>query len=159
MTEIYFPGEDLRERRESMGRSIEEVSRMIHVPLQHLIALEEGDIDALPELTYTLGFLRTYCTFLELPVEPYTAQFRLAVNPPQTRNRFLSNLDVGGAPQSPWMSEIVTWGAICSLVALGWLTFNTLVKPFADRPEQQVEAGTSIITPPVHFDDQHQHQR
>lgn len=153
MTEIHFPGEDLHDKRVSMGHSVEEVSRLIHVPLPHLIALEEGNINALPELTYTIGFLRTYCEFLELSCEPYVAQLRLAVNPPAARTRFLpKSLDVGES-QAPWLNEAITWITVSGLVILGWLTFNSIVKPFEDRPEKQVEAGTSIITPPSHFDE------
>ena len=153
MTVTSFPGEELRVQRESLGLSITKVSHMIHVPLPHLIALEDGNIDALPELTYSIGFLRTYCEFLGLPCDPYIAQLRLAMNPPQTRTRFLpKSLDVGET-QPAWVADFITWGTICGMVVLGWITFNTIVKPFADRPDTRVEAGTSAITPPVHFEE------
>lgn len=59
-------GETLRAARVAKGLELEDVSSTIHVRSVQLKAIEEGNIDSLPGMTYAVGFVRSYANFLGL---------------------------------------------------------------------------------------------
>ncbi|HZK19611.1 MAG TPA: helix-turn-helix domain-containing protein [Treponemataceae bacterium] len=59
-------GDILRETRESKNISIETVVRETIISRQYVEALENEDITVFPGHTYVVGFLRTYCNYLEI---------------------------------------------------------------------------------------------
>jgi cytoskeleton protein RodZ len=59
-------GQILRQARLDKGLELEQVSSAIHVRAVQLRAIEEGEIEALPGMTYALGFVRSYANFLKL---------------------------------------------------------------------------------------------
>lgn len=59
-------GEILREKRQALGLSLEEVSQSTHVRTDYLKAIEEGDYAHLPDHIYTQGFIRSYASALGL---------------------------------------------------------------------------------------------
>ncbi len=52
--------EQARQRREATGRSLEEISRATKIHKRFLEAIEAGDIDKLPGLVFTKGFIKNY---------------------------------------------------------------------------------------------------
>ncbi len=68
-------GRTLRETRERLGLTLEEVERSIHIRVERLIALEKGDFDALASQAQARGFLGNYADFLGLDREEILAQF------------------------------------------------------------------------------------
>jgi cytoskeletal protein RodZ len=67
-------GEELRQQREMLGFSLEEVERNIHIRLHYLEALESGDLDDLPSPVQGRGMLKNYASFLGMDVEPVLLQ-------------------------------------------------------------------------------------
>ncbi len=65
-TENMTSGEILRAAREKRKLSLEDVSAAIHVRTAQLRAIEEGNIDALPGMTYAVGFVKSYASYLKL---------------------------------------------------------------------------------------------
>ena len=59
-------GGELRAARERAGWSLEEVSRKTRIPLQHLRALEAGELHRLPSGPYRKGYIRQYRMLLGL---------------------------------------------------------------------------------------------
>jgi transcriptional regulator with XRE-family HTH domain len=59
-------GEWLRERREELGISLEQVEEDTRIRVRYLQALEAGSLEALPDPVVGRGFLRNYATYLEL---------------------------------------------------------------------------------------------
>ena len=53
-------GERLRMAREAKGLSLDEVAGQTRIPVRHLQHIESGDWDALPAITYSVGFVRSY---------------------------------------------------------------------------------------------------
>jgi cytoskeletal protein RodZ len=53
-------GERLRLAREAKGLSLDEVAGQTRIPVRHLQHIETGDWDALPAITYSVGFVRSY---------------------------------------------------------------------------------------------------
>lgn len=62
-------GRALKERRESLGLTLEEVERSTRIRTNRLEALEEGAFDSLPSEVQLRGFLRNYSDYLGLDPE------------------------------------------------------------------------------------------
>ena len=154
MSQAEFPGDTLRARREACGLTLTDVYRRIHVPVEYIRALERGDLDALPGKTYTMGFLKSYCRFLELDPEPLADHFR-GCTQSLAQDRLGATARGGGLParRPLWLSEALAWGAICAILLLGWLTYSAVVRPLAENVDTRVNAGTIEATPPTHFDE------
>jgi cytoskeletal protein RodZ len=59
-------GAKLRQTREEKSISLHQVNRQTLIPEHHLEAIEQGRLDALPELVYVQGFVRKYAQYLGL---------------------------------------------------------------------------------------------
>lgn len=68
-------GRTLRETRERLGLTLEEAERSIHIRVERLIALENGDFDSLSSRAQARGFLGNYADFLGLDREEILEQF------------------------------------------------------------------------------------
>ena len=68
-------GRQLRERREMLSLTIEEVERHIHVRAVFLRALEQGAMQELPSPVQTRGMFANYAGFLDLDVDSLLLRF------------------------------------------------------------------------------------
>jgi cytoskeletal protein RodZ len=73
----YFreAGRKLKERRDLLGLSLDDVERHTHLRQRYLLALEAGDIDQLPSPVQGRGMLNNYATFLGLDPQPLLLLF------------------------------------------------------------------------------------
>lgn len=69
-------GAFLASSRLAAGLSIEELSEAIKVKAAHLQAIESMQIDLLPPLPYTVGFVKAYARHLNLDVDAVAARFQ-----------------------------------------------------------------------------------
>jgi cytoskeletal protein RodZ len=156
MTEGSFPGHALREQREALGYSLADIYARVHIPPRYATGLETGDFSVFPAPTYALGFINSYCQFLELDPEPFLAACRAAIRSPQAghypvRRRRVANPNPDGRPL--WVSDLITWGAICAVLALCWITYAVVTQPFAEDGSGRVDAGSVSIEAPALLDD------
>ena len=160
MTTGRFPGHELKQRREELGLSRAEMYQRIKVAPEHIRALEEADLDAFTVPTFALGYLQTYCRFLGLDPGRFVLAFRACVDIPQVSARVSSvtrSTSTAATPERPpWMTETLTWAAVCFVVLLAWLTFSVVIRPMVDTPDG-VDAGEESVQEqleaPVHFDE------
>ncbi len=59
-------GERLRQAREAKGLSLDEVASQTRIPIRHLQHIEKEEWDALPAITYCIGFVRSYANTVGL---------------------------------------------------------------------------------------------
>jgi cytoskeleton protein RodZ len=69
-------GAMLRAAREASGQDIREAARDLRIRHEYLSALENGDFEALPGMTYAIGYVRSYAQLLGLDVERSVALFK-----------------------------------------------------------------------------------
>ena len=69
-------GVELREARERLAWSLQDVSGQLRIRQTYLDALEQGQLNPIPANAYALGFLRTYATALGLNAEETVRRFR-----------------------------------------------------------------------------------
>jgi cytoskeletal protein RodZ len=68
-------GEALRQRREALSLTLDEIENHTHVRKHYLQALEFGDFDHLPSSVQTRGMLNNYAHFLDMDVDAILMQF------------------------------------------------------------------------------------
>jgi cytoskeletal protein RodZ len=66
----------LRRAREDRNMSIEDIASQTRIPQRHLLSLENGDFDALPGRTYSIGFAKNYARILGLSEATIVSQLR-----------------------------------------------------------------------------------
>jgi cytoskeletal protein RodZ len=59
-------GERLRQAREAKGMSLDDVANQTRIPIRHLQHIEREEWDALPAITYCIGFVRSYANTIGL---------------------------------------------------------------------------------------------
>ncbi len=77
-------GLQLRQRREMLSLTLEEIERHTRMRAQFLSALEKGNFDELPSPVQTRGMLSNYASFMDLDVDDLLLQFAEAL---QARHR------------------------------------------------------------------------
>lgn len=159
MSTALFPGTVLKERRELLGHTLGSVSREIHVPIEYIEAFEAGRIDKTPGRAYAIGFLRSYCRFLDLDPDPFCDQYLLCTRPPKGSHPF--KLTRRGDESGPvdgsyprWVNELINWGTVCLIILISWLAYTVVIQPVAESWKSRVEAGAVEIEAPVHFNEE-----
>jgi len=69
-------GERLKAAREAKGLSLDDVASQTRIPIRHLKHIEQGEWDALPAVTYSVGFARTYANTVGLNGNAIGAEIR-----------------------------------------------------------------------------------
>lgn len=64
-------GQNLRQGRERMGLSVDDVVQRTKISKVNVLALEAGDVEGLPHPVYAKGFVRNYAKLLGLEAEAY----------------------------------------------------------------------------------------
>jgi cytoskeleton protein RodZ len=72
-------GQDLRAARLRRGDELALVARDLKIRKDHLEALEEDRVEALPGRTYAVGFVRTYALYLGLDASEYVERFKTEI--------------------------------------------------------------------------------
>jgi transcriptional regulator with XRE-family HTH domain len=69
-------GERLRAAREEKGLALEDIAFQTRIPIRHLQHIERGEWDALPAITYSVGFARSYANAVGLDGPAIGAEVR-----------------------------------------------------------------------------------
>ena len=69
-------GERLRIAREAKKLSLDDVARRTRIPVRHLEHIEREEWDALPAITYSVGFARSYANVVDLDGAQIGAEVR-----------------------------------------------------------------------------------
>lgn len=75
----------LKERREALGWTLDDVEDITRVKRSYLEALEQAAYDVLPPRAFALGFVKAYAKALGLDEESLADMFRREVSPQNTR--------------------------------------------------------------------------
>lgn len=80
-------GGRLREAREKLGLTLDEVERTTRIRVHHLEAIERGELDSLASPVQARGFLRNYAEFLGLEPGDVMLQYAEGLQKRKTRPR------------------------------------------------------------------------
>jgi cytoskeletal protein RodZ len=73
----------LREAREKLGLTPQEVSEATHLRADYLCAIEQLNSDALPTIGYVLGYVRTYARFLGQDEADAVKRYKAEIEAPE----------------------------------------------------------------------------
>lgn len=138
-------GQRLKQMREKKNLSLDEVAEQTHILKRHLIALESGDFESLPQTTFARGFAVNYGKFLGIDAQiisqSFDAQYPTALR--QKYESFEQNapLQPMGTLQRDSRHVIkINWFIIVgAIVALGLaiFIFKTVNKAHNDNQPQE----------------------
>ncbi len=140
---VVTVGQRLREAREAMGLSIEDIAAQTRIPTRHLASLEAGDWDRLPAATYSVGFAKNFAGAVGLDRAEIGEQLRLEMG--GTRPTYSHPEVFEAADPARTMPKGLVIGALALLVlvvlAFTWLNNRSL------EPEEAMAAEN--VTAPV----------
>jgi len=166
------PGQQLAERRQAAGWSIEQVAAQLKLSPRQIDALESDRLDALPGATVARGFIRTYARLLNLdpapllatinaeirsPIEsigqqkPLSAPFsetRLpSMHPPKASWPWLPVLLLAGVVVAAvWGAQRIDWHSVLPETTMAWFQASNAVAP---TPPATAGAATEPPAAPV----------
>ena len=146
-------GVSLAKARAAQGLSIHDVGARLKVPAQKVDAIESGNVDALPDLTFAKGLMRAYARLLQVDIDSLLARFHAQAAPPapeiairrqgslnasfDDRRRFRSSGTSGSGGRWIWLA------LVAAVVSAGALFGVDHVKQWLDAREQQFsQSGT-----------------
>ena len=77
----------LKQSRMESGKTIEEISSDLKIRKQYLTALEENDLDVLPEEVYVKGYIKLYSNYLGISFSNIQEQGKDSMNDVVLQNR------------------------------------------------------------------------
>lgn len=80
---LALAGAQLKAQREALGWPVEQVADQLKLAPRQVIALEEGDMAALPNLAVVRGFVRAYAKVVKLDAAPLVAMIEVHPAPAQ----------------------------------------------------------------------------
>ena len=72
-------GSSWKERRESMGKTIAQVSAELRIGPRYLAGIENGEFGGFPERVFSTGFIRTYAKYLSQDPGPVLAEYERSI--------------------------------------------------------------------------------
>jgi cytoskeleton protein RodZ len=136
----------LRQRREELGLSLQQVARQLHMSPSAVVALETHQAEQLPPPVFVRGFLRNYARMLGLPETEVVAGYPVAQPVPVPKP---SEPLAAGDLREPRSSSVgPALAALGLLAALGFgtLKFYEHLKP---EPEPEPAAAAGVAAPAV----------
>jgi len=111
-------GRSLKEKREDLGITLEEVASQTQIKLEFLESLEEETYHHLPDPSYLTGFLRRYATFLGLDADSVVKAFQEQISRPlMARFEPIARESPSARARRRWRRPVL-WGAAVILAAV-----------------------------------------
>ncbi|ORJ18153.1 RodZ domain-containing protein [Aeromonas salmonicida] len=139
------PGQLLRNAREQLGWTREQVASRIHLRLTLIAAIESDTYDKQTSHTFIRGYLRTYAKLVGIPDETILAAYdKLGLTPPD-------NIDMQSFPRRSRQQandsrlKVVTWLVILVLIALSvaWWWQSTARRSAGDEALAATEMSST----------------
>ena len=143
------PGQLLRNAREQLGWTREQVASRIHLRLTLIAAIEADTYDKHTSHTFIRGYLRAYAKLVGIPEETILAAYeKLGLTPPD-------NIDMQSFSRRSRQQandsrlKVVTWLVILVLIALSvaWWWQSTARRSAGDDALAATEMGATVNTP------------
>jgi len=117
----------LKLEREKKGLSIDDVSDDLHLDKKIIYALENHNLEDLPEAAFVCGYIRNYARFLKLQPEPIVEDFKKEVNLMADLNAVKSVGDISYNRQEKRSHYLIFFLLIILFVGgyLGWEYWKT----------------------------------
>ncbi|MBA4750123.1 MAG: helix-turn-helix domain-containing protein [Alphaproteobacteria bacterium] len=137
-------GSLLKQERIKQNKKIPAISRELRISEHYILALEDGNIAALPERVYTLGFVRTYALYLGLDASFVVDRFKKESLGLESSSKTYV-LPEAYLPQKGPSRRVLRLSFLFGLLLIGgWLFYQ-----FQSSKEMDGVGENEIETPPV----------
>jgi cytoskeleton protein RodZ len=144
-------GSSWKERRESMGKTIGEVSAELRIGHRYLEGIEEGNFGDFPERVFSTGFIRSYAKYLSQDPGPVLADYERSIGS-RDDSEMAAQLRFGWVERerergSRRATYSVAAGAVLLVgVILAWVTLRTERSPL---PPPSPPPVVALPSPPA----------
>ena len=138
-----YAGSSWKERRESMGKTIAQVSADLRIGHRYLAGIEEGDFGDFPERVFSIGFIRSYAKYLAQDPGPILAEYERMIGI-RDDSEMAAQLRFGWVERerergSRRATYTVAAGAVLLVgVILAWVSLHTERRPLPPAPPAAV---------------------
>jgi cytoskeleton protein RodZ len=140
-------GQELRGARISRGEDLASVSRVLKIRKEHLEALEDDRLNALPGRTYAVGFVRAYADYLGLNPGDAVERFKTEIAGRDETSK------TAGFPEHEEEPRMGRGWTVIALIVLGLLAYGVYYVFFSgDSQSRQpvTPVPTQIIAKETH---------
>ena len=136
-------GAPWKERRESMGKTIAQVSAELRIGHRYLAGIEEGNFEDFPERVFSAGFIRSYAKYLSQDSGPVLAEYERSIGR-NDESEMAAQLRFGWVERerergSRRTTYTVAAGAVLLVgMILAWVTLRTERSPLPPVPPAAV---------------------
>lgn len=155
-------GQTIREQRESLGLTLNDVERFTHIRLHHLQAIEEGNLKALPSTVQGRGMIDSYASFLDLDTQSILLRFAEGLQvrrqervdsqlPERTKKKVEKPRKPAVSPQGRSWKRLISpdllvgGGVIIVLVAFGIWTTSRVIAQRNKESEATIPAISAVL--------------
>ena len=143
-------GSSWKERRETMGKTIGQVSAELRIGHRYLAGIEEGNFEGFPERVFSTGFIRSYAKYLSQDPGPVLAEYERSIGS-------LDDTETAAQLRFGWVERerergsrratyAVAAGAVLLVgVILAWVTLRPERGPLPPPPP----AAVALPSPPA----------
>jgi cytoskeleton protein RodZ len=137
-------GSSWKERRESMGKTIDQVSADLRIGHRYISGIEEGNFGEFPERVFSTGFIRAYAKYLSQDPGPVLVEYERSIGS-RDDSDMSAKLRFGWVERerergSRRATYTVAAGAVLLAgVILAWVSFRTERHPLPSPPAAVVE--------------------
>jgi cytoskeleton protein RodZ len=144
-TEDLPIGERLRLAREAKGVSLDEVASQTRIPVRHLQHIENGQWEALPAITYSIGFVRSYGNAVGLDGPALGGELRQQIGGARRAGPTPEYYEPADPARVPPRWLAITAAVIAVLLIGGYLLFRSGLDD--GSPAQQAKAPSDQTAP------------
>ena len=141
---VEGPGRLLREARETLNLSQDEVARRLHLSLKLIKALEEDDYKKLPPPIFVTGYLRNYARLTNLSADELISSYNRSGGVPLPPIKMLGSSKQGAEHRSDQPVKLATYAAALAvlvvLLGLWWWQGG-------DEPAVPGDSGPGAVVP------------
>ena len=139
-------GARLKKAREAKDMSLDEIASRTRVPIRHLQHIENGEWDALPAPTYTVGFARSYANAVGLNGTEVATELREQLGAAQ-RPTMPAYYQPADPARVPPRSLAIVAGVLALVLVIGFVIWRSASLDAPELDETQI-AGVETALPP-----------
>lgn len=145
-------GSSWKDRRESLGKSIDQASIELRISQRYLVGIEEGNFKDWPERVFSIGFIRSYAKYLSQDPGPVIAEYEQSSGSrgeyemaAQLRPGWIERERERGSRRATY--TLAAGGVLLAGVILAWLSLRTERAPLpppAPAPDVALSPPPSV---------------
>ncbi|QPQ56356.1 DUF4115 domain-containing protein [Allosphingosinicella flava] len=140
-------GERLKAAREAKGMKLDDIAAHTRIPIRHLQHIEQGDWDALPAVTYSVGFARTYANAVGLNGNAIGAELREQLGATRSEAASTAYYEPADPARVPPRSLAIMIGIIGIALIAGYFIWRSAALGGTDVEQAQAPVTSSPAAP------------